>query len=154
MMSVGVYDSLGVEYFPRAEEGCLDLVDFLESLNGEVRSSGSPLPHHISKRDISLPTKTAGPLFTSQADILGLDDEEIEEVGERSDSVPPEEETLRPASVQELMRARVSWTPFVLLVDLEMTLSLSLSLSQVLSAPCPDSDMELAAQTKHAKHRR
>ena len=112
MITIGIiYDSLGVEYFPCAEEGDLDLVDFLESLNGEVRSSGSPLPHHISKRDISLPTKTAGPLFTSQADILGLDDEEIEEVGERSDSVPPEEETLRPASVQEQMRARVSWTP-------------------------------------------
>lgn len=107
--------------FPRVEEGGLDLVDFLESLNGEVRSSGSPLPHQISKRDISLPTKTAGPLFTSQADILGLDDEEVEEVGERSDSVPPEEEeTLRPASIQEQMRARVSWTPFVLLVNLGM----------------------------------
>ena len=92
------------------EEGGLDLVDFLESLNGEVGSAPSPLPHHISKRDISLPTKTAGPLFTSQADILGLDidDEEVEDVGERSGSVPPDE-TLRPASVQEQMRERVSW---------------------------------------------
>ena len=98
--------------FP-AEEGGLDLVDFLESLDDEARAS--PLPHHISKRDISLPTKTAGPLFTSQADILGLDldddHEEIEDVGERSGSVPPDE-TLRPASVQEQMRARVSWTFF------------------------------------------
>ncbi len=90
------------------------MVDFLESLNGEVGSSSpvSPLPHQISKRDISLPTKTAGPLFTSQADILGLDfddDDEVEGEGERSGSVPPEE-TLRPASVQEQMRARVSWT--------------------------------------------
>jgi hypothetical protein len=91
------------------------LVDFLESLNGEVGSSSpvSPQPHQISKRDISLPTKTAGPLFTSQANIFGLnfddDDDEAEGEGERSGSVPPEE-TLRPASVQEQMRARVSWT--------------------------------------------
>lgn len=99
---------LMLNIFP-AEDGGVDLVDFLESLNDEASSGMSPLPHHISKRDISLPTKTAGPLFTSQADILGLDidDKEIEDVEERSGSVPPDE-TLRPASVQEEMRARVS----------------------------------------------
>ena len=88
-----------------AESG-RDSVDFSES-SGEARAS--PLPQHISKRDISLPTKTAGPLFTSQANILGLNDEDIEDVEERPGSVPLEE-TLRPSSVQEQMRERVSWT--------------------------------------------
>lgn len=112
--------------FP-AEEA-LDLVDFLESLDGEVGGSSSPLPHHISKRDISLPTKTAGPLFTSQADILDLDDEEVEDVGERPVSVPPDE-TLRPASVQEQMRARVSWTLYLFVASRSRD-DISLSLSR------------------------
>lgn len=66
----------------------------------------SPLLQNISKRDISLPTKTAGPLFTSQADNLDQDDEsDLEEV--RPSSVPPEE-IPRPVSLQDIVRARVS----------------------------------------------
>ena len=82
-----------------AESG-QDTFDFTEN------SRGSPLPHHISKRDISLPTRTAGPLFTSVSDELEQDDE-IEEEDERPSSVPPVS-TQRPPSFQDEARARVS----------------------------------------------
>ena len=69
-------------------------------------SRGSPLPHHISKRDISLPTRTSGPLFTSVSD--DLDPEEVSEDEEsRPSSVPPVA-TQRPPSIQDEARARVS----------------------------------------------
>ena len=73
----------------------------------EARSS--PSLQHITKHDISLPTKTAGPLFTSQLNLLDSDDE-IEDEG-RAGSTPLEE-TLRPSSVQELARERVRFAVF------------------------------------------
>lgn len=82
-----------------------DFIDFPES---PLEARASPLPHHISKRDISLPTKTAGPLFTSQADILGLDDEDVEDVVEERPGSINLEDTLTQATVQQHMRARVS----------------------------------------------
>ena len=66
---------------------------------------GSPLPHHLSKRDISLPTRTSGPLFTSVSD--ELEEDESEDEDERPSSVPPVA-TQRPLSVQDEARARVS----------------------------------------------
>ena len=85
-------------FFVSAENGH-DTFDHTETLRG------SPLPHHISKRDISLPTRTSGPLFTSVSDELEQD--ESEEEDERPSSVPPVA-TQRPLSAQDEARARVS----------------------------------------------